>query len=151
MPCPLCLAPCASLLSLAHCASPVVLLFVRDALSLVPYPLCLARCACSPQAEDWEHQEEFADDDEEIEIEEQKLEDDPGERKKLGLDDDDDEDEEEEDTDKKKLKKKLQVGRKAGLFGWGRLGWFRVTGAGDGGGDRPLGERGQGERLGCGG
>lgn len=67
----------------------------------------------------------------------------------MGLDDDDDEDEEEEDTDKKKLKKKLQVGREAGLFGWGRLGWFRVTGAGDGGGDRPLGERGQGERLGC--
>eukprot|EP00955_Chlamydomonas_euryale_P102299 365410-Chlamydomonas_euryale.AAC.7 len=39
-----------------------------------------------------------------MEVEDQKLEDDPGERKKLGLDVDEAEDEEEEDEDKRRLK-----------------------------------------------
>ncbi|KAG1660729.1 hypothetical protein FOA52_003038 [Chlamydomonas sp. UWO 241] len=57
-----------------------------------------------PEAgEDWEHEFEFADDDEVMEVDDQKEEDDPGERKKLGLE----EDEEDDDEDARRLKEKL--------------------------------------------
>ncbi|GAX77309.1 hypothetical protein CEUSTIGMA_g4755.t1 [Chlamydomonas eustigma] len=61
-------------------------------------------------AEDWEHENEFADDDEAVEGDDDMKEaDDPGERKRLGLEEEDEEDEDAGDEDKAKLRKRLKV------------------------------------------
>eukprot|EP00798_Chlamydomonas_sp_ICE-L_P010086 gene10086-7981_t len=65
-------------------------------------------------AEDWDMENEHADDDEYMGDGEDSLEDDPGERKKLGLEDEEDEEQEQAlGEDEKKLKKKLEEEAKA--------------------------------------